>query len=60
MPNPVLGYRYYYCYEKSRFAKWKNNNVPDWYTDLYNLKEHVKQSNIEVEINAPNIIKSGL
>ncbi len=37
MPNeyknedPVKAYRDYYIYEKSRFAKWKNNNVPGWY-----------------------------
>lgn len=60
MPNPVLGYRYYYCYEKSRFAKWKNNNIPSWYSDLHDLKEHVKQSGIDVEMNAPNTVKQGL
>lgn len=29
--DPVKAYRDYYRYEKSRFAKWKNNNVPGWY-----------------------------
>lgn len=29
--NPVLSYRKYYIYEKSKFAKWKNGNIPKWY-----------------------------
>ena len=60
MPNPILGYRYYYCYEKSRFATWKNAKRPDWYTDLHNIKEMVKQSSIDVEMNAPDLVKAGL
>lgn len=30
--DPVLSYRRYYLGEKSRFAKWKNTEPPDWYT----------------------------
>lgn len=29
--DAVVAYRAYYVYEKSRFAKWKNNNIPSWY-----------------------------
>jgi hypothetical protein len=29
--NPLEAYRKYYITEKSRFAKWKLNNIPDWY-----------------------------
>lgn len=29
--DAVVAYRAYYVYEKSRFAKWKNNNIPEWY-----------------------------
>ena len=60
MPNPVLGYRYYYCYEKSRFAKWNYSKIPDWYTNLHNMKDMVKQSSIEVEMHAPSLVKEGL
>jgi len=60
MPNPILGYRYYYCYEKSRFATWKNSKHPNWYINLHNIKDMVSQSNIEVEMNAPSSIKDGL
>jgi hypothetical protein len=60
MPNPILGYRYYYCYEKSRFATWKSIKRPDWYVNLSNLKEHVKTSSIDVELNAPSFVKTDL
>lgn len=60
MSNPVLGYRYYYCYEKSRFAKWKLGNVPNWYMNLCSMKEHVRQSPIDMEISTPSVIKEGL
>src|SRR6056297_430755 len=29
--NPVQGYRNFYIYDKSRFAKWTKRPVPDWY-----------------------------
>ncbi len=30
--DPILSYRNYYIKDKSRFAKWKNGNIPHWYT----------------------------
>lgn len=30
--DPVIAYRNYYNIEKSRFARWKMGNVPEWYT----------------------------
>ena len=30
--DAVHAYRQYYIHEKSRFAKWKMNNTPDWYS----------------------------
>jgi hypothetical protein len=29
----VESYRNYYIKEKSKFAKWKDGNVPEWYTE---------------------------
>jgi len=29
--NYIAGYRAFYIGEKSRFAKWKTNNIPTWY-----------------------------
>lgn len=29
--DPVESYRNFYIYDKSRFAKWKDGNVPEWY-----------------------------
>lgn len=37
--NAVNAYRNYYIYEKCRFAKWKDSNVPDWYTEGLNQKK---------------------
>lgn len=34
--DPVIAYRRYYVAEKSRFAKWKHTNVPDWYEEMLN------------------------
>ena len=34
--DPVLAYRTYYVAEKSRFAKWKHSEVPDWYKEMMN------------------------
>jgi hypothetical protein len=30
--NAVIAYRNYYLNEKSRFAKWKIGNIPEWYS----------------------------
>ena len=32
--DAVQAYRNYYLNEKSRFAKWKNSQVPEWYLDM--------------------------
>jgi len=29
--DPVLSYRNFYIKDKSRFAKWKLGNIPEWY-----------------------------
>ena len=34
--NAVKAYRQYYIQEKSRFAKWKMGNVPNWYREGLN------------------------
>lgn len=39
--NTVLSYRNYYINEKSRFAKWKNGNIPNWYTEGLNIKNEL-------------------
>jgi hypothetical protein len=31
--SAVTAYRRYYIFEKSRFAKWKNSAIPQWYVD---------------------------
>jgi hypothetical protein len=28
---PIEGYRTYYVTHKSKFAKWKNREIPKWY-----------------------------
>lgn len=33
--DPVLSYRNYYNKDKSRFAKWKNGNIPFWFVNEY-------------------------
>lgn len=30
--DPIKAYRTYYNMEKSRFAKWKMGNIPEWYS----------------------------
>ena len=35
----IQSYKNYYIHEKNYFAKWKNGNAPEWYT------EGVKQLN---------------
>lgn len=37
--DPVLSYRNFYNKDKSRFAKWKNGNVPFWFVNEYNKIE---------------------
>ena len=45
--DAIKAYRDYYIFEKSRFAKWKLGNTPDWYTkglkenSLLNSKEEM-------------------
>ena len=34
--DAVKAYRQYYIQEKSRFAKWKKGNMPDWYREGLN------------------------
>jgi hypothetical protein len=36
--NKVQAYRDYYIGEKSKFAKWKLGNVPEWYINGLKLK----------------------
>jgi hypothetical protein len=31
--DAVLSYQNYYINEKSKFAKWKNKKIPDWYSE---------------------------
>jgi hypothetical protein len=33
----VLAYKLYYCYYKHGFAKWRDGNAPQWYTDMRQL-----------------------
>jgi hypothetical protein len=33
--NVVQSYRNYYKGEKSGFAKWKNREIPKWFTEIY-------------------------
>jgi hypothetical protein len=37
--NTVKAYRQYYIQEKSRFAKWKMGNMPDWYREGINASQ---------------------
>lgn len=40
--NSIMSYRKYYIEDKSRFAKWKNRPIPQWYM------EGLKNANISV------------
>ena len=31
--NAVIAYRKYYINEKKRFAKWKMQNIPQWFSE---------------------------
>lgn len=43
--NPIEAYRNYYIYEKSRFAKWKFCDPPQWYMEgVKNVSMQVLQS----------------
>jgi hypothetical protein len=43
--NAVVAYRNYYIFEKSRFAKWKFTDCPNWYTEgIKNVRVPVLQS----------------
>lgn len=39
--NAVWSYRNYYINEKYKFAKWKNGNVPNWYTEGLSTKNEL-------------------
>jgi len=42
--DSVFAYRQYYIHEKSRFAKWKFTDAPEWYTQgLKNVQMQVLQ-----------------
>ena len=41
--DAVAAYRAYYLGEKSRFAKWKNGNIPNWYREGLTKDENVVQ-----------------
>lgn len=34
--DPVQAYRNYYCFDKARFAKWRDGMIPYWFTPLHN------------------------
>jgi len=51
--DAVKAYRDYYIFEKSRFAKWKLGNVPDWYTEA--LKENSLLNSKEEMINGATV-----
>lgn len=41
--DPVEAYRAYYCFEKSRFAKWKTGGAPEWYTHFHEELKEISQ-----------------
>jgi len=47
--DAIKAYRDYYIFEKSRFAKWKLGNTPEWY--LEGLKENSLLNSKEEMIN---------
>lgn len=44
-PNSVIAYRKYYAGEKAHFAKWKNGNVPAWFTLLTTVNTNQMEAN---------------
>ena len=38
--NPILSYRKYYIDFKKDFAKWKNRDVPNWFTISDDSSKH--------------------
>ncbi len=47
--DPVEAYRWYYILDKSRFAKWKYSNVPEWYPKYLNEYE-IRKNNSQDKI----------
>jgi hypothetical protein len=41
--DAVTAYRNYYIGEKSRFAKWKMGNIPEWYTNALAKVNQIEQ-----------------
>lgn len=37
--DPVIAYHVYYVRYKSRFAKWKLGNVPEWYVKMKRIEQ---------------------
>lgn len=35
-PDPIYAYRLFYIHDKSRFAKWRLGNVPEWFAEATN------------------------
>jgi hypothetical protein len=38
--NPILSYRKYYIDFKKDFARWKNRDVPNWFTISDDSSKH--------------------
>jgi hypothetical protein len=51
--DAIKAYRDYYIFEKSRFAKWKLGNTPEWY--LEGLKENSLLNSKEETINGATV-----
>jgi len=51
--DAIKAYRDYYIFEKSRFAKWKLGNIPEWY--LEGLKENSLLNSKEEMINGATV-----
>jgi hypothetical protein len=51
--DAIKAYRDYYIFEKSRFAKWKLGNAPEWY--LEGLKENSLLNSKEETINGATV-----
>jgi hypothetical protein len=51
--DAIKAYRDYYIFEKSRFAKWKLGNIPEWY--IQGLKENSLLNSKEEMTNGATI-----
>jgi hypothetical protein len=51
--DAIRAYRDYYIFEKSRFAKWKLGNIPDWY--IQGVKENSLLNNKEEMTNGATV-----